>query len=155
MPPTIFPISSIVYPLKQTLHVDAVKNNFGAGYGQRIVTDFAKSRADGAGNVRSYVGSNKFQFTTGHLPLTASNHPSNANIQNSLTKLLQFFQDRMVKWESFYFYNPKENLVVANWDGTNTTGRYLVTFTDPDFMSEQFRLQLSKVEIQLDETFES
>ena len=171
--PEVFPISDLYYPLVHGILVDAVVNSFGAGYEQRIVTDFPRGpRADGEGGLTTFVGRNYFTLTINNLRYNNLINPLNNEIDNSLKKLWNFYKATFydartgrIGWSAFYIYNPTENDNVRTWTGdvasagvgsqgnavTNLTGRYLVRFSESNFSMSRFRQCLFTGSIELNE----
>lgn len=154
----VFPVAAMAYPLEQTLDVDAIVNDYGGGYEQRIVLDVARGpRADGEGGTSTYVGRNTFKVGIPRIQYSTQPDPSgNPDLDNSVAALWTFYKDRFynsttgeVQWEAFYFYNPGENSTKSTWNGTTTTGRYLVRFATPSMTKRQFIHSLYSFDIEL------
>jgi len=149
----IWPVSHMAYPLEHTLDVDAIVNDYGGGYEQRIVTDIARSRANGIGGTSTYVGRNRFRIGIPRLQTTDA--AAAGTIDNSITALWTFYRDRFysatdgVKWEAFYWYNPYEQPTTSNWDGVVTVGRYLVRFAQPSLTRTHFVYCLASFDLEL------
>ncbi len=146
----IWPIEFLVFPFTSDLEVDGLINSFGDGYEQRLVTGLPRGpRADGEGDQSTYIGVNIFNVGYNKLQFATQPVTGNANLDNSMRKLWEFYKDRFYntstgvpQWEAFYFYNADENDDVTTWfgdtskAGTNSrgeavseaTGRYLVRF---------------------------
>lgn len=157
----IFPISDLYFPLDSTLTVDGAVNPFGSGYEQRIITDYPRGpRADGEGNLTTYVGNNTFNVVIRNLKRDYAAHPTNAHIRNSMKALWKFYKEcfydpltGQIKWDPFYFYNLTENDNLDTWTGdvvsagmnsfgeivSNRTGRYLVRFVESTLNLSRFR----------------
>ena len=161
MPTKIWPVSHIYYPLDHRIDSDAVVNKYGAGFEQRITTDYPRGpRADGEGGVTTYIGTSTFSLNINNMRLSGGRHPTNADIENSIRKLWSFYKSCFydpvtgrIGWDAFFFYNPNENDDYTTWTGetpsagsnskgeavTNLTGRYLVRFMEPNMSISRFK----------------
>ena len=146
----IFPVAAAGLPLTSDLEIDGIINSFGSGYEQRIVTGLPRGpRADGEGNLTTYIGVNIFNVGLPQLLFQSQPVVGNSNLDNSVRLLWDFYKARFYnaatnvpQWEAFYWYNPDENDDITTWFGDTTkagtnsrgeavseaTGRYLVRF---------------------------
>ena len=173
MPPPIWPISAMTFPLDSELSVQGVVHPFGGLHEQRIIFDLPVGlRADGEGGRSTYIGRNIFRVGINNLSYVSSSGalvPGNPNIDNAVRTLWRFYKARFydaitgeIKWEAFYWYNPDENDNVLTWTGdvasvgincfgervTEVTGRYLVRF-DQTLNRSRFRRFLFNFQIEL------
>jgi len=146
----IFPISDMFFPLITDLEIDGLINSFGDAYEQRLTTGLPRGpRSDGEGAQSTYIGVNIFTITIDNLQYVTQPVSGNANLDNSVRKIWEFYKDRFYdaannvpQWEAFYVYNLDENDDLSTWFGdtsksgtnsrgeavTEATGRYLVRF---------------------------
>lgn len=169
---TVFPISNQYFPLRSDLEIDGIINSFGDAYEQRINTGVPRGpRADGEGALTTYIGVNTFVIVMRNTRYITQPHATNANIDNSVRKLWDFYKARFYnattdvpQWESFYVYNLDENDDLTTWTGdtsasgtnsrsevvTHETGRYLVRFENK-LSRERFVRSLYNFQITLRE----
>ena len=114
IPVWIWPVE---YPVKVSLKIDESQIDLGGGIVKTIQHELAFENADGTGQIRSRKGT--FVFT---VQVTRKNFHGDEKFK----AIMRFLQAR--KWngnESFYFYNPAEQLV-PDPSGQTANGRYLV-----------------------------
>ena len=81
----IFPVSAAGLPLDSDLEIDGLVNSFGDAFEQRIVTGLPRGpRADGEGNLSTYIGVNIFSVGIPHLLFQTQPVGGNANLDNSI-----------------------------------------------------------------------
>lgn len=162
----VFPITAYAYPLDHTLRVDSIVNTFGDGQEQRIITALPRSRANGFGSISTYAGINTFTVTIPHIPYRGSLRDSVEVLWNFYQSC--FYENGVVKYDSFYWYNPQENDNTATWTGdtpssgtnsrgenvTNATGRYRVRFADSTLTKSLFMRCTTSVGLELVEVVE-
>lgn len=111
------------YSLKHSVTREFIVNKFGDGYEQTITQESSNARADGTGGTNAHYGLNHFTIAY-----------SKARLGSSLEAegIWDFFRARLeANNEAFFFYNPSENLTIDP-TGSDTIGRYLVRFADPN-----------------------
>lgn len=109
-------------PTKPRFRVERTRIPMGLGYIDTVTQGSAHSRADGTGSVSSHKGAWEFTVEIRGQRYSESEYQT----------LVDFIRDRMNDSASFYFYNAIENSNRSTWDGTTTTGRYLVKLVDSD-----------------------
>lgn len=107
------------YPFPIEIEYEEVEIPMGPGHEVIVSRDLAHSLADGRGTVSSRGG--RFIF---HPRFSRKNFDGDGQFK----AMLAFLQDKKDNNEDFYFYNAQENHDQSTWNGTTTTGRYLVIF---------------------------
>ncbi len=160
----VFPMTAYAYPLTHELRVDAIVNSFGDGQEQRIITSLPRQRADGIGGVNTYIGVNVFKVGIPHALMRGTN--SVEQLWDFYLKT--FYENGVIKYESFYWYNPQENDATSTWTGdtpssgtnsrgeavTNQTGRYKVRFAQPNLSKSLFMRCVTSFDLEFVEVVE-
>jgi hypothetical protein len=154
----VFPVSDIVYPWDEETEVGAVVHSFGDIYEQ--------PREDGVGNQKTFIGRRRFFASVHQLPFRTDPYPGNANLDNSVEAVWDFFIDQfystdtgLIKWNPFYLYDPMINSDRSTWTGdstsngtndrseavTNETGRYLVRLAEPRYSKSYIKRCLTSI----------
>lgn len=112
-------IWTIEYPVGLDFQIEENIITLGKGFIKTVQHEVPFTNADGTGQVRSRKGS--FVFT---YPLTRKNYQGDEKFK----EIFNFLMARKEACnESFYFYNPAEQLT-PDPTGETVTGRYLVKF---------------------------
>jgi hypothetical protein len=114
-------MSDYVHKVKRQREIQVIPMGGGGLYDISVDRSIATTRADGTGSVTSYSGANVF-----FVKVRFANYDGDEKAKD----ILDFLQARNDANEAFYFYSPIEESDSSLWNGTNTTGRYLVFFRD-------------------------
>lgn len=151
----IFPGSRHTIESNHAVKINATVNSFGGIYEQRIVHDIPVTRQDGTLRNQKHTGRHELFIRAERLKFESFPVPGNANLNNSIEKIWQFFHDKIfydsvadaAVWNSFYVYDKVENDDLSTWTGdtpssgtnsrgqavTEASGRYKVRLSTPEF----------------------